>query len=355
MENNVYQLTINSINEMDWDKKLADFSDANIYQSWAYAKIYYREKKIRIALYRGKDLVAMALVRSLWLPYLNAGFTYVPWGPVWQKKGCRADWNLFETMAMAIKKEFSSRRGTYVRLLPNLYEDEAERAKSILESQGYRWRGPIHRTLVVDLTKPLEDIKAGLRRKWRQCLGYASKELLELNFGISENLLMEAYRVYKNMHKRKKFAEFVDKEKLIRVQAVLPNDVKLKTLTCKKDGETIGAIVWSEIGETGLPVLAATGDRGLKTHGSYLLWWTMIEKMREAGCKRVDLGGIDEQRNPGGYIFKSGIANKQGKDVRYIGFFDTNDRYLNRFAAKGIDWMKTFIRKWRMLREKLKD
>lgn len=349
-----YQLTINSINEMEWDQKLAEFSDANIYQSWAYAKVYYREKKIRMALYHENDLVAIALVRSLPLPYIRAGFTYIPMGPVWQKKGCNPDWKVFEAMVSAIKGEFSLRRGTYVRLLPNLFEDEAETAKSILENLGYTWRGPTRRTLVVDLTRPLEEIKAGLRKKWRYCLRCASNESLELEFGMSGNLLVEAHRVYKEMLRRKKFAEFVNQEKLFRVQAILPNDVKLKVLTCKKGGETIGAIVWSEIGETGRPVFAATGDQGLKTHASYLLWWTMIEKMKEAGCKRVDLGGINQQRNPGGYVFKSGIANKQGKDVHYVGFFDTNDRNLNRLAVVGMDWLKMVMRRWKMLREKRK-
>ncbi len=49
----------------------------------------------------------------------------------------------------------------------------------------------------------------------------------------------------------------------------------------------------------------------MKNNGSYLLQWEMIKWLKQRGCQKYDLGGINLDDNPGVYHFKSGITNQE--------------------------------------------
>jgi lipid II:glycine glycyltransferase (peptidoglycan interpeptide bridge formation enzyme) len=46
-------------------------------------------------------------------------------------------------------------------------------------------------------------------------------------------------------------------------------------------------------------------------------------------CLRYDLGGINKERNPGGYKFKTGISTHEISD---IGTFQISDSYLSKLT-----------------------
>jgi hypothetical protein len=83
-------------------------------------------------------------------------------------------------------------------------------------------------------------------------------------------------------------------------------------LVCISQGVPISGLVAAVMGDSAIYVLGATGDEGLNSKGSYLLQWTLISWLKENGYRWYDLGGIDPERNPGVYHFKSGLS---GADV----------------------------------------
>ena len=74
----------------------------------------------------------------------------------------------------------------------------------------------------------------------------------------------------------------------------------------------MAGLVASAMGDSAVYLLGATSDSGLNSKGAFLLQWTWIQWLKENGCESYDLGGIDPERNPGVYHFKSGLA---GLDV----------------------------------------
>ena len=85
----------------------------------------------------------------------------------------------------------------------------------------------------------------------------------------------------------------------------------MRVLICRQAGVAVAGIVCSGMGKSGIYLLGATSDNGLKAKGAYLLQWAMIKWLRENGYWYYDLGGIDPVANPGVYHFKSGLSGQE--------------------------------------------
>jgi lipid II:glycine glycyltransferase (peptidoglycan interpeptide bridge formation enzyme) len=99
------------------------------------------------------------------------------------------------------------------------------------------------------------------------------------------------------------------------MQALLPTEHQMKVLICEEHGVPVAGLVASAIGRTGVYLLGATNEQGMKSKGAYLLQWRMMQWLKQSGAEFYDLGGVNPERNPGVYHFKSGMG---GDDVRYI-------------------------------------
>jgi len=242
-------------------------------------------------------------------------------------------------------------------MLPNEIDHGDHPLTILLEAEGFKWKeGTIgNRTLLIDLSLTLDELRKGMRRKWRQALGYAEKKGLELIEGTSDELYEMGLTIYREMHARKRFVAFVDMDQYRAIQRDLPDPLKIMIMICTLQGKPISALAWSTMGHTGLPVLAATGDEALKTNASYLMWWTMIERLKRHGCRWCDLGGIDPVSNPGGYLFKTGLAGKRGRDITYCGQFDSCENWLSFLLIGGGDRLRFVQRKGKIIINNMKN
>ena len=130
------------------------------------------------------------------------------------------------------------------------------------------------------------------------------------------------------MMTRKKFKEIVDPHKMGKMNEALDDEYKKKIFVAYKDNFPVASIVGSMIGNTGIYLLGASNEIGMKTKASYLLQWEMIKWLKQKGCQRYDLGGINKDDNPGGYHFKSGITDQE---VIGMGTFES---YKNRLSKQ---------------------
>ena len=64
-------------------------------------------------------------------------------------------------------------------------------------------------------------------------------------------------------------------------------------------------------------------EKGMGNKASYFVQWKIIQWLKEAGYHYYDLNGINPARNPGTYHFKAGIAGKAGRDVDFLGHYDS--------------------------------
>jgi lipid II:glycine glycyltransferase (peptidoglycan interpeptide bridge formation enzyme) len=122
----------------------------------------------------------------------------------------------------------------------------------------------------------------------------------------------------------------VDVAEFERIQGRLPESQKMLVLICMSAGVAVAGLVVATVGKTAIYLLAATGDSGLDARGSYLLQWHAMRHLRESGHHWYDLGGINQEKNPGVFTFKTGMG---GTETTQLAAVELSRAPLSRIAV----------------------
>jgi hypothetical protein len=321
-----YIAEFDTVNEQQWYDIIDRFQDANMYQTWSYDAVRQGEKNLSHFLLKSPDgIVAAAQARIAKIPVLGIGAAYIRWAPLWRAQGKEPDSKVFQLAIRALRNEYVIRRGLILRIFPVLYDTEHAALKDVLLNEGY-FTEPgetPQRTLVLDIQPDAADIRKNFDQKWRNCLNKAEKNQLEIIEGNDDSLFGEFIGIYRQLLDRKKFKEPNDILEFRTMQQRLPDKYKMGIFLARSNGASSSGAVCTAIGNTGVYIFGATNDQGMKTNGTYLIQWKIIQWMKKNGCMYYNLNGINPEKNPGTYHFKAGISGKTGKDVRYLGRFDS--------------------------------
>lgn len=320
-----YVAEFDTVSRLQWYEVLEQFEDASVYQSWEYDTVRQGEKNLSHFVLKSDDgIVAAAQIRMKKIPVLGIGAAYMRWAPLWRVRGKSADSNIFRMAIRALKNEYVNKRGLFLRIFPFLLDADDPCLKEILCSEGFVSEPDVipQQTLLLDLSPELEQIRKNFDQKWRNCLNRAEKNLLEIKEGTDDAMFGEFIGIYRELIDRKKFKEPNNINEFRIMQRELPDKYKMGIFLGHKDGEVSSGAICSATGNTGVYIFGAVSDQGMKTNGSYLIQWKIIQWMKKSGCLFYNLNGINPKKNPGTYHFKAGIAGKSGKDVRYLGRFD---------------------------------
>jgi hypothetical protein len=348
-----YSVEIDNLDETTWNTYLRRFVDANLFQTWSYAEVVEGRRNMgHLVLRRHGEVVAIAQARVRQIPLLGIGISYVRSGPLWQLRDREPDVEILRQVVRALRNEYVCRCGLALRLYPRIFTDDSLGLGAILEEEGLALvrEERRERTILMDLAPSLAELRDGMPRLGRRNLKTAEKNNLEMTEGCNEKLFDQVVVLYTETIERKKFAKSIDPEEFKRIQALLPEDLKMRVLLCSVQGEPCAGIIFSLMGDTGIPMVAATGDAGLVCRGSFLVQWQMIDYLKEHGAVIYDLNGINPEKNPGTYNFKRDIAGKHGRDVYYLGRFDAAPGLINSLLLQLADGLKKRRREWKQYR-----
>ena len=323
-----------------WNRNMQDFDDANIYQTWNFALLVQNEKIVKhFAIYSNQDLIGLVKVRIRTVPILNRGIAYILNGPIWQKRNQENNIQMLADIFVALREEFAVKQQLVLRIQPYIFSDIVSNF-DFIENLGFKRIEKIRRyqTLVLYLDKELDEIRKGFKQKWRNCLNQSERNDLEICEGNDQQLYNDFLGIYNQMLARKNFKENVDPYKMGKMNEALDDAYKKKIFVVYKDNIPVASIVGSAIGNTGIYLLGASNEIGMKNKASYLMQWEMIKWLKQRGCLRYDLGGINKDDNPGGYHFKSGITDQE---VLGMGTFES---YNNRLSKQIVSFGE-FIKK----------
>jgi lipid II:glycine glycyltransferase (peptidoglycan interpeptide bridge formation enzyme) len=328
-----YTREIDRVDQETWYELLRWFNDASIYQTWAYGLVRNgRPNLSHLVVKEHGKVVAIAQSRIVRAPILGGGIAYVMWGPLWRSRNRHADATVFRQAIRALRNEYVVERGLLLRLYPVLFEEDHSWCLPVLQEEGFsRVEGTNRaRTILMDLSPTLDELQKGLRPHWQRELKVAGKQKVELVEGVGDELFEQFVGMYKEMVARKKFREPNDIREFQQIQRQLPSEYKMKLMLCRSmEGLCAGAIC-SAIGGTALYLFGATSIIGMKSRGSYSLQWKLIERLKEMQVSQYDLNGINPDVNPGTYKFKSDLAGEKGRDVRFLGQFESCENIISR-------------------------
>ncbi len=315
-------LEIDKIDRDSWDYLITQFDDASLSQTWSMGTLCKRRRSVsHIVLKAGEEILGCCQARLLRLPFFDLGIADIDWGPLYRKKGQVGSSDVLLHLIRRIKDEYGVKRGYLVRIWPRATGDRKEAFREILEDEGFKLNVSErpYRTFLLDLSASREELRNNLSGNWRRNLNKAERAGLNVVEGTKDELFEVFVMFAKEMWERKNLKGSIDYQMYRRIQEDLPESMKMRIMICNDGNEPVCAVICSAIGDTGIYMLGATGEKALKLNSSYLLQWRMIEWMKEKGMAYYDLGAHNPQLNPGGYQFKLGIAGKRGWDETFLG------------------------------------
>lgn len=348
-----YTSEVDTVDETMWCQILEKFADANIYQTWPYSAVTSGRRNVsHLILKKDGQVIAAAQARIAKLPLINVGIAYVRWGPLWRQAATATNEETFRQAIRALRNEFSCNRGLVLRLFPIVY-DHHPSLSAILADEGFSSMGAEtrSRTILMDLNPPLEALRQGMNSHWKRELKLAERTGLEVVEGSNDELFGMFIEIYREMVSRKRFSEGNDINQFRLMQAQLPENLKMKIMLCKSEKGVCAGVIYSAIGNTVLYLFGATSNVGKKSNGSYLLQWRLIERAKKDGRAVYDLNGINPAKNPGTYKFKNDLAGQHGRDVHFVGRFDSHASFLSRVCVGSGDTLRAI---YRMLKERIK-
>ncbi len=308
-----WQVEVARATSAEWSKTLELFDDANIYQTFAYGGVRWGAKNLsHLVLKANDEVLGIAQLRIVRPTPLKFGMAYLRWGPLCKRRGKPLDPEIFKVMARALVEEYVTKRKLFLRVVPNAFagSPRAEAMQSAFSSfTGEDLTAEnTYRTLVLDLSPSLPELRKNLDVKWRNKLSGAEKNNLKVVAGNGREEYQTFCQLYHEMRKRKTFETTVDVEEFQRIQEELTEPHRMRILIAEDKGIPVAGLVVSAMGDSAIYLLGATSDAGLNAKGAYLLQWTMIEWLKQNGIRWYDLGGINPEGNPGVYSFKRGMS-----------------------------------------------
>ena len=324
-----FHVNIDEVDFSEWEACAKSFADYSIYQTIPYQENRAdtdRQELSRAIVYNGKgNPVLMCQARIKKVPVFGITVGYVQAGPLVRAYDdqllCSVE--AFRTLVDAYRQ----RGANVLRISPNIRNDKSgERLKEMLTQVGFKKVDKVtpYRTYLIAVDDSEDGIRKRLRKSFRRDLRKAEKTGLVCHETRDETYCVALESLYDGVLKRKGF-EGLSPEEFNIPQKTLSDSEKLTFNVVSKDGQTVSISVSSNLGDTGVVLLAATNQQGLKDGSSYLVWYRAAVSAYEAGMKWLDLGGIDPIGNPTVAQFKGRMG---GQEAFHIGTFEyCSDRF----------------------------
>lgn len=299
-------------NKDEWEKFLLSQEGTPFMQSWAWGEIEseVEEKVFRIGFYSDSILVGIALTTKV--NAKRGKFMHIRQGPIMKKW----DWSYFQEFTEYLDKLGKQEKVDFIRIaLPLFYSEENN---NLMRKLGFKVTIDGNksglRTLVIDLSEGVEEIKAKFRKNTRYYINRAEKKGVTVQFLESPDAdISEFLNLLNQTGKRKGF--FVDKqvENEFRTFAKDGNAVVFQAMY---SGKVLAAGLYLNYGNQGNSHYRGTSEEYSDLRASNLMHWKAIEYAKMKGKKVFNLWGVapeNESKHPwaGFSSFKRGFSNRE--------------------------------------------
>ncbi len=330
---------ITAVTRERWRELAGRFLDHNYQHTWVYADAIAKRRRSvceHVAITADGETLGLASVRVRTLTVVGSGIAYVAGGPL-TRRGRDDDIDRLRRCLELLEHEYVTRRRLVLRVLAPLGSPEWNaKATAAFEEAGWirAARCRSYRTFLLDISGPLDQVKAGCSKYWRRNLRRSQREPFVVRVGTTRELLDPLRDLYLRLLDRKLFRVNLDAEFYAGLQERLTDDERFLASLVELDGEPVAGVMVSLLGDTCIPLILATDETGLRGYAAYLLQWHSIITARERGARYYDLGGIDPDGNVGVYNFKKGL---RGLDMCAPGPFERTPRGIRGALIRGAE------------------
>lgn len=303
---------IQPVSRDKWNGLAHRFLDHNYQQTWAYAYALAERRHAEcehVAIDSDGELIGVASVRVRHLPVVGGGIAYVAGGPL-TRIGRGDDIDRLAQCLRVLEAEYVRRRGLTLRILAPLGSpDWNARATDAFHRTNFAPtdRSRSYRTFLLDIGRPLDDVRAGFSKYWRRNLRRAEQRIFIIRSGTRSEFFEEIRRLYRRLRGRKQFRADLDADFYASLRSQLGDGERFEALIVEHDRRPVAGLVMSMLGDTCVPLVLATDESGLRNYAAYSLQWHSIVMAHDRGLRYYDLGGIDAEGNAGVYNFKKGM------------------------------------------------
>lgn len=306
-----------------WDAIIRNLSWRNLYQSYKWGEIK-REAgwhPVRIVVKDDKSRVVSA-AQVLIKKRFGCVVKWVPGGPLFNH-----DFDYNENAAAILGDLYEEDTILkYIRIYP--MKPHHERDAAWLADKGWqRPSAPFHKsiTIMLDIEDRIDIIRARLKKKWRYDL--KRSEGLDHRFRALDNkrYISVFADAHNEMCRKKRLKEEMVPEELLIMKERLGDDLLIGAAfenSLFTSGWAIAMFL-----DTAYVLKAVTTERGRDTRASYFCLWEAIKYLKNKGCRRIEMGGIDPDGNKGVTHFKRGLG---GDEIMWLGEWErTNNRLVS--------------------------
>jgi hypothetical protein len=305
------KVTWDAVDASTWDAQHARIGAA-LQQDWAYGACM---KTLGVHVLRGwvtreGEPVALAQFIVRYFAGQMASMALCSLGPVWLAPVTAEEKKL---TYQALKKTIPLNKLRLVLFTP------AEERSADLGLLPWRRVMTGQSTVMLDITKPLPDLRAGLDKRWRHRLGGAENSELTVH-RVGTNPGQYRWLLDADMQQREQRGllglplQFFD----LYAQSRQQPSKNILTVRADMGRDRVAGMLFLIHGEAATYQVGWTNDVGRDQHAHNLILWHGIQELQARGVRILDLGGVNTIRSAGIARFKMSTG---GKVITYAGSY----------------------------------
>ncbi len=305
------KVTWDAIDAVTWDAHHARMGAA-LQQDWAYGACM---KTLGVHVLRGwvtrnGEPVALAQFIVRYFGGQLASMALCSLGPVWLAPVTAKE---KELIYQVLKKTIPLNKLRVVLFTP------AEQASADLGLSPWRRVMTGQSTVMLDITKSLPDLRAGLDKRWRHRLGGAENSELTVH-RVGTNPGQYRWLLDADMQQREQRGLLGLPLQFFDLYAQSRQQPSKNVLTIRADigRDRVAGMLFLIHGEAATYQVGWTSDVGRYQHAHNLILWHGIQELQARGVRELDLGGVNTIRSAGIARFKMSTG---GKVITYAGSY----------------------------------
>ncbi len=275
-----------------WDSSLLSNPSSNFLQSSSFGDFHERlgNPVWRFGKLNLDKVVSFAQVIKIKSKLGN--FLYVPWGPVLEQE------HDINNLLEVLKEIGTKEKVSFIRFEPRV---EVKGWQKL----GFRFSPTYTQpecSLLLDLTKSLEELRKGLSESTRYNVGWVERKGVRIR--VSDNL--DDIEIFLNLLKetaaRQKFSlhQSLDyyKEQFLAFEQNKYAKLYIARGPKEMGEEPLAAAIVIYFGDTVTYLHAASSSQEQKLRAPYLMQWKIIEDAKNSGARAYDFWGVAPTDNP---------------------------------------------------------